>query len=61
MADGSEPFVFERSITDELVEMDMPVLAVGGGSGDFTANALEQVARGVTTMTVSGIGHYAAM
>ena len=42
-------------------KLDMPVLAVGGGSGDFTANAISQVAREVTTVTLDGIGHYAAM
>jgi pimeloyl-ACP methyl ester carboxylesterase len=42
-------------------KLDMPVLAVGGGSGDFTANAITQVAREVRTMTLDGIGHYAAM
>ena len=42
-------------------KLDMPVLAVGGGSGDFTANAISQVARDVTTVTLDGIGHYAAM
>jgi hypothetical protein len=42
-------------------KLDMPVLAVGGGSGDFTANAIAQVAGEVTTETLDGIGHYAAM
>ena len=42
-------------------KLDMPVLAVGGGSGDFTANALKQVAREVTTLRLNGIGHYAAI
>ena len=42
-------------------KLDMPVLAVGGGSKDFTANAIAQVAREVTTETLDGIGHYAAM
>lgn len=42
-------------------KLDMPVLAVGGGSGDFTANAISQVAREVTTVTLDGIGHYVAM
>lgn len=39
----------------------MPVLAVGGGSGPFTAAALEQVATDVSTTTIEGIGHYVAM
>jgi pimeloyl-ACP methyl ester carboxylesterase len=39
----------------------MPVLAVGGGSGDFTAAALRQVAPDVRTTTFDGVGHYVAM
>jgi pimeloyl-ACP methyl ester carboxylesterase len=42
-------------------KLHMPVLAVGGGSRDFTANTIEQVAREVTTLTLNGTGHYAAM
>jgi pimeloyl-ACP methyl ester carboxylesterase len=41
--------------------LSMPVLAVGGGSGDFTAAALRQVAPDVTAVTLDGVGHYVAM
>lgn len=39
----------------------MPVLAVGGGSGAFTAATLRQVADDVTAATLEGVGHYVAM
>ena len=39
----------------------MPVLAIGGGSGDFTPAAMRQVATDVTAVSVDGIGHYVAM
>jgi pimeloyl-ACP methyl ester carboxylesterase len=42
-------------------KLDMPVLAVGGFSGEFTATALQQVATDVTPVVVDGIGHYVAM
>jgi pimeloyl-ACP methyl ester carboxylesterase len=42
-------------------KLGMPVLAVGGGSGDFTAAAVRQVATDVTAIGLDGIGHYAAM
>jgi pimeloyl-ACP methyl ester carboxylesterase len=42
-------------------KLDMPVLAIGGGSGDFTSDAISQVAREVTAVTLDGIGHYVAM
>ncbi|WP_199442069.1 alpha/beta fold hydrolase [Umezawaea beigongshangensis] len=41
--------------------LDVPVLAVGGGSGEFTASALRQVAADVSTATFDGIGHYVAV
>lgn len=41
--------------------LGVPVLAVGGGSGDFTPSALRQVATDVTAVSIDGIGHYAAM
>ena len=37
------------------------MLAVGGGSGEFTAATLRHVARDVTAVSLDGIGHYAAM
>lgn len=51
---------------DELRELAtqklrMPVIAVGGGSGEFTAAALRQVATDVTPVVLDGIGHYVAM
>ncbi len=42
-------------------KLDMPVLAVGGGSGEFTASTMRQVAADVTAVSLEGIGHYAAM
>jgi pimeloyl-ACP methyl ester carboxylesterase len=42
-------------------KLGMPVLAVGGGSGDFTGATVRQVATDVTAVTVNGIGHYVAM
>ncbi len=42
-------------------KLEVPVLAVGGGSGDFTATAMRQVATNVTPVSLDGIGHYVAM
>ncbi len=42
-------------------KLSMPVLAVGGGSGEFTAATIRQVAADVTAVSLDGIGHYAAM
>ena len=42
-------------------KLRMPVIAVGGFSGEFTAAALRQVATDVTPIVLDGIGHYAAM
>ncbi|HST38696.1 MAG TPA: alpha/beta hydrolase [Conexibacter sp.] len=42
-------------------QLAMPVLAIGGGSGDFTATTMRQVARDVNEVTLDGIGHYVAM
>lgn len=39
----------------------MPVLAVAGGSGEFTPATVRQVATDVTAVSLDGIGHYAAM
>ena len=39
----------------------MPVLAVGGGSGQFTASTFQQIATDVTPSSIEGIGHYVAM
>lgn len=41
--------------------LDLPVLAVGGGSGDFTPATLRRVAEDVRSASLDGIGHYAAM
>jgi pimeloyl-ACP methyl ester carboxylesterase len=51
---------------DEIRELatrplSMPVLAVGGGSGEFTPSTMRQVATNVTAVSLDGIGHYAAM
>jgi pimeloyl-ACP methyl ester carboxylesterase len=42
-------------------KLGMPVLAVGGGSGEFTPATLRQVAQDVSAVSLDGIGHYAAM
>ncbi len=42
-------------------KLGMPVLAVAGGSGEFTSATMRQVATDVRTVTIEGIGHYAAM
>ena len=42
-------------------KLSMPVLAVGGGSGEFTATTIRQVATDVTALPIDGIGHHAAM
>ncbi len=42
-------------------KLRMPVLAVGGGSGEFTPTTMRQVATDVTAVSIDGIGHYAAM
>jgi hypothetical protein len=40
----------------------VPVLAVGAGGGPFTAGSMSQVAlAGISTVQLSGVGHYAAM
>lgn len=42
-------------------KLTLPVLAVGGGSGEFTAAAMRQVAANVSAVSLAGIGHYVAM
>jgi pimeloyl-ACP methyl ester carboxylesterase len=42
-------------------KLGMPVLAVGGGSGQFTLSTVQQVATDVTAVSLDGIGHYVAM
>jgi pimeloyl-ACP methyl ester carboxylesterase len=42
-------------------KLDMPVLAVGGRSADFTPATLRQVATDVTAVRIERIGHYVAM
>ena len=44
-----------------LPKLMQPVLAVGGGSGDFTPVTMRQVATDVTPVVLDGIGHYLAM
>ena len=42
-------------------KLQMPVLAVGAGTGDFTHHTITQVADHVTAATLDGVGHCAAM
>ncbi|WP_329579912.1 alpha/beta fold hydrolase [Streptomyces sp. NBC_01361] len=42
-------------------KLTTPVLAVGGRSGGFTPTTMRQVAEDVSTLSLDGIGHYAAM
>ena len=42
-------------------KLTVPVVAVGGSSGDFTARTMRQVATDVTAVTFDSIGHYVAM
>jgi pimeloyl-ACP methyl ester carboxylesterase len=42
-------------------KLQMPVLAVGAGSGDFPHHTMTQVAEQVRAATLDGVGHYAAM
>jgi len=40
----------------------MPVLAVGGGGGPFTAGTLSQVTTAeISTVQLDGVGHYVAL
>ncbi|GAA4553970.1 hypothetical protein [Pseudonocardia xishanensis] len=42
--------------------LTMPVLAVGGGGGAFTAQTMRQVTRGrLEEVQLEGVGHYVAM
>jgi pimeloyl-ACP methyl ester carboxylesterase len=42
-------------------KLGMPVLAVGGRSGEFTPATLRHVATDVSAVSLEGTGHYAAM
>jgi len=42
-------------------KLQMPVLAVGAGSGDFPHHTMTQVADHVSAAALDGVGHYAAM
>lgn len=42
-------------------KLGLPVLAVGGRSGEFTPATLRQVATDVSAVSLDGTGHYAAM
>lgn len=44
-----------------LGTVGVPVLAVGGGSGPFTADTLRHVAPELREVTIAGIGHFVAM
>jgi pimeloyl-ACP methyl ester carboxylesterase len=41
--------------------LQIPVLAIGAGSGDFPHHTMTQVAEHVSAATLDGVGHYAAM
>jgi pimeloyl-ACP methyl ester carboxylesterase len=42
--------------------LTVPVLAVGAGGGPFTAGTMSQAApAGVSSVSLDGVGHYAAM
>lgn len=43
------------------LRLSQPVLAIGGGSGGFTAAAFSQVAESVTEVVLDGTGHYLAL
>jgi pimeloyl-ACP methyl ester carboxylesterase len=46
----------------ETQGLTMPVLAVGAGGGSFTAGTMSQAAPGeVSSVSLDGVGHYAAM
>jgi pimeloyl-ACP methyl ester carboxylesterase len=42
-------------------KLQMPVLAVGASSGEFSHHTMTQVADHVSAATLDGVGHYAAM
>ena len=42
-------------------KLEMPVLAIGGSSGEFTPGTLAQVGADVTPVVLDGIGHFVAM
>ena len=42
-------------------KLQMPVLAVGAGGGQFTHRTMTHVAENLSDATLEGIGHYAAM
>jgi pimeloyl-ACP methyl ester carboxylesterase len=42
-------------------KLEMPVLTVGGSSGEFTAGTLAQVSADVTRVVLDGVGHFVAM
>ena len=49
-----------RSIAAER-KLTMPVLAVDGGTGSFTADTMTQVAEKVRAVRLDGVGHLVAM
>jgi pimeloyl-ACP methyl ester carboxylesterase len=42
-------------------KLQIPVLAVGAGGGEFTHHTMTQVAEHLSNATLEGIGHYAAL
>jgi pimeloyl-ACP methyl ester carboxylesterase len=58
------PYEQEGDEIQELAtqrKLQMPVLAVGAGSGEFTQPTMTQVADDVRAVTLDGVGHLAAM
>jgi pimeloyl-ACP methyl ester carboxylesterase len=46
----------------ETSPLAMPILAIGGGAGPFTAKTVSQITSGdVRSVQLDGVGHYAAM
>ena len=56
LADGDEI----RSLAASA-PLTMPVLAVGGGGGHFTAGTVTNISRGAITSLQGGVGHYVAL
>jgi pimeloyl-ACP methyl ester carboxylesterase len=48
-----------RELAEE--KLGLPVLAVGGRSGEFTPSTMRQVATDVTAVSLDGVGHYVAV
>jgi pimeloyl-ACP methyl ester carboxylesterase len=42
-------------------KLALPLLAIGGASGDFTPNTFAQLGAEVTSVVLDGVGHFVAM